>query len=110
MARWKKLPPIEGGACGCLNCGRVHAKLKLNRRIAIGFGEASVRKDGILVWEEGPDVEFKECWTVQKAENRARKDPDHDWCITLYGPLHGEVYQRHGRNSWVLVEKNRGFA
>lgn len=49
-------------------------------------------------------------WTVSRVERLARQDPDHDWRIVLLGPLHGEVYQRHGRNQWVLVESNQGFA
>jgi hypothetical protein len=28
----------------------------------------------------------------------------------LDGPLHGETYQRQGKNHWVLVERNLGFA
>lgn len=49
-------------------------------------------------------------WTVSRVERLARQDPDHDWRIVLYGPLHGEVYQRHGKSQWVLVESNQGFA
>jgi hypothetical protein len=110
MTTWTKLPPLEGGFSGCLNCGYQHDKLKLNMRICVGFGEASVRKDGEFVWEEDGRMEYADCWTVQKAENRARKDPDHDWRITLDAPLSGRTYQRHGKNLWLLVEKNRGFA
>lgn len=49
-------------------------------------------------------------WTVSRVERLARQDPDHDWRIVLLGPLHGEVYQRHGQSQWVLVESNEGFA
>lgn len=49
-------------------------------------------------------------WMVADAERAAVADPDHDWRIVLYGPLHGEVYQRHGLSEWMLVEKNEGFA
>jgi hypothetical protein len=49
-------------------------------------------------------------WTTAQAEKVAKADPDHDWRIVLYGPLHGEVYQRHAPGEWVLVEKNKGFA
>jgi hypothetical protein len=48
--------------------------------------------------------------TLRAAEARARKAPRHDWRIVLDGPLHGETYQRQGKNRWVLVEKNEGFA
>jgi hypothetical protein len=49
-------------------------------------------------------------WTVAQAEKVAATAPDHDWRIVLYGPLHGEVYQRQGAGEWLLVEKNQGFA
>lgn len=48
-------------------------------------------------------------WDVAQAERVAKRDPDHDWRIVLYGPLHGEVYQRQD-GEWLLVEKNEGFA
>lgn len=51
-----------------------------------------------------------EYWDVARAEEAAALDPDHDWRIVLFGPLHGEVYQRHGPDQWMLVEKNEGFA
>lgn len=47
---------------------------------------------------------------MKDAEAAALADPDHDWRIVLFGPLHGEVYQRHGPGEWMLVEKNEGFA
>lgn len=62
---------------------------------------------GGVVDPAAPEPDY---WTVSRAERLARQDPDHDWRIVLYGPLHGEVYQRHGRNQWVLVESNEGFA
>jgi hypothetical protein len=82
----------------------------MNMRIAVGFGEASVRRDGEIVWMEDPQSEFKHCWTVMKAENLDRKDPNHDWRITLNAPMSGRTYQRHAKNQWVLVAKNNGFA
>lgn len=84
----------------------------MNWRIAVGFGDAHVSRDGKVVWREdiGPDSRWEDSWTVMRAENVARKDPNHDWRITLDGPLHGETYQRQGRNQWVLVKKNMGFA
>lgn len=51
-----------------------------------------------------------EYWEVSDAEKAAAADPEHDWRIVLFGPLHGEVYQRHGPEEWNLVEKNEGFA
>jgi hypothetical protein len=52
----------------------------------------------------------REYWDVAEVEKLAALDPDHDWRIVLFGPLHGEVYQRHGVGEWNLIEKNKGFA
>lgn len=59
---------------------------------------------------DDPDAPEAVYWDVAEAEKLAATDPDHDWRIVLFGPLHGEVYQRHGPGQWMLVEKNEGFA
>lgn len=48
--------------------------------------------------------------TFRFAEGKARQKPDADWRVVLHGPMHGETYQRQGKNRWVLVESNEGFA
>ena len=112
---FEKLPPYKGTAHqGCLNCPRPTKTLKMNRRIAVGFGFAGVIKDNEIIWSEplGYDIttEYNNLPTLMTFENMARKDPDHDWRVIMDGPLHGETYQRHGINEWVMVESNRGFA
>lgn len=59
---------------------------------------------------EDPDAPEAMYWDVEEVEKLAARDPDHDWQIVLLGPLHGEVYQRHGVGEWCLIEKNEGFA
>lgn len=59
---------------------------------------------------EDPSAPEPEYWDVAEVEKLASADPDHDWRIVMFGPLHGEVYQRQGDAKWVLVEKNEGFA
>ena len=56
-----------------------------------------------------PDA-LREIRATVDAEREAVIDPDHDWRVTLFGPLHGEVYQRQGEGEWLLVESNQGFA
>lgn len=108
--KWKKLKALPGANNGCLCCPPILGKFNLNGRIAIGFGYAAVECDGKPIWSEAPDAEFEDCWTGRKAENRARKSPNHDWRIVIHGPLSGRTYQRHQKNTWVLVESNMGFA
>lgn len=111
---WTKVAPYTGTKyIGCLNCSTAgHDVAPLDMWIAVGFGEAHVEKDGKTVWSETRDAfdDESKLWTVADAEREAAKDPDHDWRIEKYGPLHGEVYQRHGPEQWVLIESNMGFA
>ena len=74
--------------------------------INVGFGSSSVTMDGMIIWEEQND---KDCKCVADIEAIAAADPDHDWRITRYGPMHGETFQRQ-RGHWFCVESNQGFA
>lgn len=109
--RWKLLPGLKTKANPCLNCPPILATAAMDMVIAVGFGSATVTKDGAPVYDE-QEAEHSggRYWTVKTAERAARKDPDHDWRINKHGPLHGESYQRQGENKWVLVETNEGFA
>ena len=101
---------IKPTIAGCLCCGTLAAKLSMRSRIGVGFGSAYVMCGDKVVWQEKAGDEWSDLWTVQKAENAARKSPDSNWRIVLRGPLRGRTYQRHGRNLWCLIEENEGFA
>lgn len=110
---WTKLPPLERKDInfGCACCSSVSQIAHMEMGIAVGFGSAFVTRDDELVHDgENESRHDREPWSVQDAENIAKGDPDHDWRITLFGPLHGEIYQRQGEGRWVLVESNQGFA
>ena len=111
MSDWEKLPPYEGRVHqGCLICPIPPRKAKMNKRVAVGFGFAGITKDEEVIYSEPHDASWEELPTLMKFENMARKDPDHDWRLILDGPLHGEEYQRQGRNLWIMVSSNMGFA
>jgi hypothetical protein len=77
--------------------------------VAVGFGDAYLERDGHMVLN-GEDPRREDYLTVQECETLAAQDSDHDWRIVMFGPLHGEVYQRQGDAQWVCVERNKGFA
>lgn len=83
---WTKLPPVQksGVHKGCLCCPTPSVVASLEKQIAVGFGAAECTKDGDLVYD--------------------------DWRVVFHGPLHGETYQRHMENTWVMIESNMGFA
>ncbi len=75
--------------------------------IAVGFGSAFATKDNDVVYDGQDEGEIK---TVGDIEKLAAEDPDHDWRIIKCGPMHGEVFQRHGKEKWVCIESDPGFA
>ena len=84
----------------------------MNMRICVGFGEATLRKDG-RIEIDGDHANWHEQgmkFTVAEAEAIAALDHDHDWRIIIDVPLHGEIYQRQGPKLWVCIESNEGFA
>ncbi len=113
MSDWQKLEPLADDHIhhsGCLNCPGTTKTLKMNRRVGVGFGFAGITKDGELMWSEPIDSVWAHFPTMMTFENMAREDPNHDWRAIMDGPLHGETYQRHDKNKWVLVKSNIGFA
>ena len=110
MSEWTKLEPLPGNPNPCSCCPPISPALSMDSRVAVGFGSAGILKDGRDIWHETAAVAWQDFPTLQTFEDMAKEDPDHDWVAYMYGPLHGEVYQRQGDDLWVLVEKDEGFA
>jgi len=106
----EKHEAIKGKHGGCLNCGPRPDVFAPDMRIGVGFGMASLTRDGAPVFVEESGMEWDQLMTGAQAEALASADPDHDWQITLEGPLSGRTYQRHGPGLWALIEQNQGFA
>lgn len=107
---WKKEPPIVGGKIvGCVNCGYKPEVASMDMVIAAGFGDAYLKKNGEIVWEE-ENKELHDCIRVRDAEEMAAKDPDNDWRFEIIGPLSEVEYQRHDKGKWVLIRTGLGFA
>jgi hypothetical protein len=116
--KMKRLKPLENTfknmSKGCLNCGLAPIKLPMNYRIVQGFGGAHIMRNGkIYYWPDnwdGSPESWKKQKTLMSIENTARKSPRDDWRLENCQPLHFEEYQRQGKNNWVMVKKNMGFA
>lgn len=109
MTEWTKQPAIQGTVGGCLICGPRPSVFPPDGVIAVGFGSAALTRDGEVIYDEA-EAENEKYMTGAEAEQIAAADPDHDWQISLYGPLSGRTYQRHGPGEWALIEQNRGVA
>lgn len=108
---WNKQPPYVGDVHqGCLDCPTPTRMAADDMIIGVGFGIATVTRDGNVVYSEHEVDDDDGYWTTADAERIAVVDPDHDWRIVKNGPLHGETYQRHGAGQWVMIESNQGFA
>ena len=110
MSDRTKLSALSASGNPCLCCPPIPAIAPLRKMIAVGFGDAVVTRDGEEVFDGEAAYRRGKPVTFYKAERMAKRDPDHDWRVVLYGPLHGETYQRHAAKTWVLVENNMGFA
>jgi len=100
-----------------LNCSLVKPeRMPLNTRLEQSFGGAHITKNGKVfffpdIWNKGTIQAYaKKCKTLQWVENQARKSPNNDWRLIFANPLWGAVYQRQGKNNWILVKRNNGFA
>lgn len=109
---FEKLKPLTKDEIhfGCTTCSTAAIVAPMEMAIAVGFGSAYLPKDNEIIFDENDLDEDEAAWTVQDAEDLALKDPDHDWRIVKFGPLHGETFQRQGDGNWVCVESNMGFA
>ncbi len=110
---WVKKDPIKRKDLhvGCLNCSTAALIAPMDMVIAVGFGCAYVEKDGHQIYDGEYDYKNgNEPKTVSYFEDMAKEDPDHDWRIVKFGPMHGETFQRQVENNWVCIESNEGFA
>ena len=100
-----KQSPISGFINPCLNCPPRPETMPLTCPLAIGFGTVTVSKDDEVLWS-GDD---EHVW-LRRFENKALKDPDHDWRVKILGPIYECTYQRHDKGEWALIERGEGFA
>jgi len=106
-----KIPGIkpEEIHIGCPCCSSAALVASMDMIIAVGFGAAYATRDNEVIYD-GREVEDENWLTVFDLEKMAAADPDHDWRIVKYTPLHGETFQRHGPGQWICIDSNRGFA
>lgn len=115
---------------GCLNCSTAQRIASLDTIICVGFGSAYVTCDGYNFYDGEDDFKNdKEPKTIREIETIASSEPEKDWRVVMYGPMHGETYQRqpitadlncgplsdnhtskNKKYAWVMIDSNEGFA
>ena len=112
--KFQKPWPRKHYHIGCPLCSTATHKLSMNRVLIVGFGACTVSRDNYIIYHETPYEMDKWDWnyppTVMMYEWMAQKDPDHDWRIAFFTPLHDEEYQRQGPGCWVMIHSGPGFA
>ena len=83
--------------------------LPLDAVIGVGFGVATLTRDGDVIYEED-DCETAGPVTVAQAEELAQTFPEHDWCIHLIALLDDRQYRRTGTGSWKLYKRGYGLS
>jgi hypothetical protein len=92
----------------CARHDRTH-ELPHDTVIGVGFGHASLTRDGKPVFEEsGQDAD--ELPTAADAERVARAEPDRDWRIHLVSLREERHYRRQGDGRWVLYARGYGLS
>lgn len=107
----KKLPVVKRIFHGCITCSTSNYTANMHKQIAVGFGSAFVTKNKKFFYDGERDYQNdKEPKSFYHIERIARKHPRCDWRIHFYGPMKTEVYQRQGKNKWLLIKSESGFA
>lgn len=96
---------------GCLNCPQTEEMLDLDTVLYNGFGGYKVTKNSKTFYEADPSVElpWEKYWKLSKIEKIAQNQRG-KWRVILNNPLRGATWERKGKNKWVLIESNQGFA
>ena len=102
----KKEKKMRGG---CLNCPGSPDLLPLDTVLYYGFGGYTVRKDGKDYWAGDPQGKWESFPSLTEFEKIARRVKG-SWEVALDNPLRGAVWRRKGKDTWVLIETNQGFA
>jgi hypothetical protein len=102
----KKIKHYRGG---CLCCPSTEDLLPLDTVLYNGFGGYQVQKNGKVFYQGKPDEEWGDYKKLNVFEKLARKEKG-KWEIILNNPLRGATWRRKGKNEWILVETNQGFA
>jgi len=108
--KWYK-KPIENKlhrSCPC--CGVTAQVLELDTKLYFGFGGWTITKNNEEFFIDRRDVEFDEYKDLNHVEELIGDDIENEYIAELSTPLRGAIYQRHGKNNWVLISTNIGFA
>lgn len=91
------------------NAATIEDYLPLDAVIGVGFGMATLTRDGDVVYEENSG-ESAGPVTVAQAEELAQTHPEHDWCIHLVALLDDRHYRRIRKGSWKLYKRGYGLS
>lgn len=109
MKTWEKKPPVKGGFCGDGWFSYTQGEASMDTKVQAL--EAKILKNGKVFYKNNNNED--EWWDykgLSEFEEIAANDPDNDWRYTFSYPLRSGVYQRQGKEKWVLIERGIGYA
>lgn len=107
---WFK-PAIESKGTACMCCGAISEVLALDTQLFFGsVGGWTVTKDGQHFAFEKKDFDEEGIPTLQDIENMIGDDQESEYIASYDSPLMDALYQRHAKNSWVLIKQGIGYA
>ena len=78
-------------------------------RICVGFGDAELLRNGVVVWLACGNDDWTDCMDGQTAETLAKEHPLDNWQIWLNAPLESSRFERNVDGEWILIETGKGF-
>ena len=111
--RWTKEPPHLNPHLGCLNCGGGEMRVAdeeitaaMDTIIYSDWGGWTITRDGDCFYQAAAAKRERR---LSHFEAIADRNPDHDWRANYHGPLRDAIYQRQGKDRWVLVASGTGW-
>lgn len=106
---WK--PGIEAPGPGCLCCPQTTELLDLTTKLYNGIGGWNIVKNGTQeFFAEDQNKDFDECRDMHHVESLIGDDEENEYVANFISGLRDATYQRHAKNTWVLIAKGPGYA
>lgn len=107
--KWWK-PSIKQGSYSCLCCGVTSDLLALQTKLYFGVsGGWTITKNKKHFFSDDRQIDFKEYLDLEYVEELIGDDDKSEYLAEFLSPLRSATYQRHCKNSWVLIESGEGW-
>ncbi len=108
--KWWK-PAIESPAgASCLCCPSTTELLRLDTKLYGNYAGWNIVKNGQEFFCDNRDVDWNEYKDLAHVEELIGDDNENEYIANFVSGLRGATYQRHAKNTWVLIGTDEGYA